>query len=163
MNDVFKINDFWKENALVDRKIYDSMYQDSIENNDKFWKKHGKRIDWIKPYTKIKDFKYSNKNAHIKWYYDGTLNVSYNCIDRHASINPDKIAIIWEGDDPTESKKISYKELLENVCKFANTLKKIGIKKLKAVVMAGNESSKKIFIKNNYKLRYQSFEKELLL
>jgi len=129
MNDVFKINDFWKENALVDRKIYDSMYQDSIENNDKFWKKHGKRIDWIKPYTKIKDFKYSNKNAHIKWYYDGSLNVSYNCIDRHASINPDKIAIIWEGDDPTESKKISYKELLENVCKFANTLKKIGIKK----------------------------------
>ena len=65
MNDVFKINDFWKENALVDRKIYDSMYQDSIENNDKFWKKHGKRIDWIKPYTKIKDFKYSNISAHI--------------------------------------------------------------------------------------------------
>ena len=129
MSDAIKINPFWKENARVDKNIYNSMYQESIQKNNEFWKKHGKRIDWIKPFTKIKDCKYSSSDVSIKWYYDGSLNVSYNCIDRHALNHPDKIAIIWEGDNPGESKKISYKELLENVCKTANVLKKIGIKK----------------------------------
>ena len=129
MSDAIKINPFWKENARVDKNIYNSMYQESIQKNNEFWKRHGRRIDWIKPFTKIKDCKYSSSDVHIKWYYDGSLNVSYNCIDRHASNHPDKIAIIWEGDNPGESKKISYKELLENVCKTANVLKKIGIKK----------------------------------
>ena len=129
MNDFIKIKDEWKKNALVDQKKYEELYKYSIENNENFWNEHGKRLDWIKPYTKIKNIKYSSKEVDIKWFYDGTLNVSYNCIDRHAKTNPDKIAIIWEGDDPSQSKKISYKELLDNVCKTANALKEIGIKK----------------------------------
>ncbi len=129
MNEFIRIKDEWKKNALVDQKKYEELYKYSIENNENFWDEHGKRLDWIKPYTKIKNVKYSSKEVDIKWFYDGTLNVSYNCIDRHAKTNPDKIAIIWEGDDPSQSKKISYKELLDNVCKTANALKKIGIKK----------------------------------
>jgi len=129
MNDFIRIKDEWKKNALVDHKKYEELYKYSIENNENFWDEHGKRLDWIKPYTKIKNVKYSSKEVDIKWFYDGTLNVSYNCIDRHAKTNPNKIAIIWEGDDPSQSKKISYKELLDNVCKTANALKKIGIKK----------------------------------
>ena len=124
-----KIKDHWKANAIVDKHQYLSMYDESIKANDSFWNKHGKRIDWIKDYTKIKEVKYSSKNVDIKWFYDGTLNVSANCIDRHAKLNPDKIAIIWEGDNPSETKKITYKELLINVSKAANILKKLGVKK----------------------------------
>ena len=124
-----QISEDWKKNAIVDSEQYSSMYQDSIDNNDNFWKRHGKRIDWIKKYTKIKNIKYSSKEVEIKWFYDGTLNVSENCIDRHARLNPNKIAIIWEGDNPNNCKKISYSELLINVSKTANALKKIGIKK----------------------------------
>ena len=119
----------WSSNALIDKNEYNSMYDESVNNNEEFWAKHGNRISWMKPYTKIKDVKYSSKEVSIKWFYDGALNVSYNCIDRHAKKNPDKIAIIWEGDDPSVSKKISYKELLQNVCKTANALKKIGVNK----------------------------------
>ena len=124
-----KIKDYWKKDALVDSSEYIDLYEDSIKNNDKFWEKHGKRIEWIKKYTKIKDVTYSKKNVSIKWYYDGTLNVSTNCIDRHAKKNPKKTAIIWEGDNPNETQKISYEELLINVCRVANGLKKAGIKK----------------------------------
>ena len=124
-----EIKDHWKADAIVDKHQYLSMYDESIKDNDNFWNNHGKRIDWIKNYTKIKEVKYSSKNVGIKWFYDGTLNVSANCIDRHAKLNPDKIAIIWEGDDPSETKKITYKELLVNVSKAANILKKLGVKK----------------------------------
>ncbi len=124
-----KIKDYWKKDALVNNSEYLDLYEDSIKNNDKFWEKHGKRVDWIKKYTKIKDVTYSKKNVSIKWYYDGTLNVSTNCIDRHAKKNPKKTAIIWEGDNPNETQKISYEELLINVCRVANGLKKAGIKK----------------------------------
>ena len=124
-----KIKDDWKNDGLVDSTKYKELYEESINNNSKFWDKHGKRIDWIKKYTKIKDIVYSKKDVSIKWYYDGTLNVSANCIDRHAKKNPKKIAIIWEGDNPNEIKKISYEELLTNVCRIANGLKKAGVKK----------------------------------
>ena len=123
------IKESWKKNGLVNKEEYDSMYNDSIANNDQFWNKQGDRINWIKKYTKIKDIKYSSKEVNIKWYYDGTLNVSENCIDRHAYKTPNKIAIIWEGDDPKNSQKISYKELLSKVSKTANALKHIGVKK----------------------------------
>ena len=119
----------WKLNAKVSRDEYISMYKNSIDENDNYWKKQGKRIDWIKNYTKIKDIKYSGNEVSIKWFYDGTLNVSANCVDRHAKNNPNKIAIIWEGDDPNNVEKISYKELLDHVCKTANALKKIGVNK----------------------------------
>ncbi len=125
----FKIDREWSKNAIINKIDYENLYKESITDNENFWKKHGQRIKWIKPYSKIKDVKYSSKDVHIKWYYDGTLNASTNCIDRHALINPDRIAIIWEGDDPSLSKKITYKELLNNVCKTANALKKVGIKR----------------------------------
>ena len=103
---------------------------DSLDNNDSFWNEQGKRLDWKKKYTKIKDVKYSSQDVKINWYYDGKLNVSENCIDRHAKLYPNKIAIIWEGDDPSVTQNITYKELLHQVCKTANALKKIGVKKL---------------------------------
>jgi len=101
----------------------------SIKDNEGFWRKEGKRINWIKPYTKVKDVKYSKTDVKIKWYYDGTLNASANCIDRHLKDKKNKTAIIWVGDDPEVSKEISYKELHKNVCKAANGLKELGVKK----------------------------------
>ena len=129
MNDIYKINDAWLKNAKVNREEYEKMYKDSISDNENFWSEQGKRIDWFKPYNKIKDVLYSKDEVKIKWYFDGTTNVSYNCVDRHAKNTPHKTAIIWEGDDPAKVKKISYKELQSEVCKIANVLKKIGVKK----------------------------------
>ena len=125
----FPLSDNWIKNAKVNKKKYEELYNESINDNENFWKKFGKRIDWIKPYSKIKDIKYSNKDVSIRWFYDGTLNACYNCVDRYAIKHPNKTAIIWESDEPGVSKEISYKELLENVSKTANALKKIGIKK----------------------------------
>ena len=126
---MMKIKDEWISNAKINNDEYSSMYKQSIEDGDSFWKKHAGRIDWFKKFTKIKDVKYSSDEVNIKWFEDGELNVSYNCIDRHAKINPNKVAIIWEGDDPNNTKKITYEELKKNVCKTANVLKKIGIRK----------------------------------
>ena len=126
---LFKVSSEWASKALINKDKYKQMYSESINDNERFWSKHGQRIDWIKPYSKIKDIKYSSKEVYIKWYYDGYLNVCANCVDRHAKKDPNKIAIIWEGDDPNVSKKITYKELLENVSKTANILKKIGVKR----------------------------------
>ena len=119
----------WLEHAKVNEDKYSSMYDNSLQNNDKFWADQAQRVDWIKKFTKIKDIKYSKDDVSIKWFEDGILNVSYNCIDRHAENNPDKVAIIWEGDDPNETKKITYRDLLISVSKAANVLKKIGVKK----------------------------------
>ena len=119
----------WLEYAKVNEEKYSLMYDHSLQNNDEFWSEQANRIDWFKKFTKIKNIKYSKDNVSIKWFEDGNLNVSYNCIDRHAKYNPDRIAIIWEGDDPNETKKITYKDLLTNVSKAANVLKKIGVKK----------------------------------
>tara|TARA_B100002051_G_scaffold268835_1_gene299253 strand:+ start:1338 stop:3365 length:2028 start_codon:yes stop_codon:yes gene_type:complete len=126
---IFKVSAKWSKRAYADKKFYEKKYKLSIKDNEGFWKKEGKRIDWIKPYTKIKDVKYSKTDVKIKWFYDGTLNASANCIDRHLKKNKNKTAIIWVGDDPKDSKQISYKELHKNVCKAANGLKEIGIKK----------------------------------
>ncbi len=126
---MMNIKDKWIAEAKINNEDYISLYKSSIENGDDFWNKQGDRIDWYSKYTKINNVKYSSKDVSIKWYEDGKLNVSYNCIDRHAKKNPDKIAIIWEGDNPDDVKKITYKELLTNVSKAANVLKKIGIKK----------------------------------
>ena len=126
---MMKIKEKWIEEAKINSENYNLLYKESIENGDQFWNKQGGRIDWFKKYTRIKNVKYSKNDVNIKWYEDGKLNVSYNCIDRHANETPDKIAIIWEGDNPDDVKKISYKELLINVSKAANVLKKIGVKK----------------------------------
>ncbi|MDC3023388.1 acetate--CoA ligase [Pelagibacteraceae bacterium] len=126
---MMKIEEHWIKEGKINSENYELLYKESIENGDDFWSKQGDRINWVKKYTKIKNVKYSNNDVNIKWYEDGKLNVSSNCIDRHAEENPDKIAIIWEGDNPNDSKKITYKELLLNVSKAANVLKKIGVKK----------------------------------
>ena len=128
-NLVFKVPENWSKQAYVNRSQYEKKYKLSIKDNENFWRKEGKRINWIKPYTKVKDVKYSKKEVNIKWYYDGTLNASANCIDRHLEKKGNKPAIIWVGDDPSDSKKITYKELHKNVCKAANGLRNLGIKK----------------------------------
>jgi acetyl-CoA synthetase len=115
--------------AHVDRAAYEEMYRRSVEDPEGFWGEHGKRIDWFKPYTKVKDVSYAKDDLHIRWYYDGTTNAAYNCLDRHLEKRGDQTAIIWEGDDPSESKHITYRELYEDVCKFANVLKANGAKK----------------------------------
>jgi acetyl-CoA synthetase len=126
---IIKTKPQWIKSSLATKNKYQDKYSKSIKNNDEFWRKEGKRITWIKPYKKIKDVKYSTKDVKIKWFHDGTLNASANCIDRHLKDKKDKTAIIWVGDDPKDSQKISYKELHEKVSKAANGLKKLGIKK----------------------------------
>ncbi|SUZ94571.1 uncharacterized protein METZ01_LOCUS47425 [marine metagenome] len=128
-NLVFKVSKNWSKEAYINKNQYEKKYKLSIKENENFWRKEGKRITWIKPYTKTKDVKYSKQEVNIKWYYDGTLNASANCIDRHLNKKSNKTAIIWVGDDPDNSKKITYKELHKNVCKAANGLKSIGIQK----------------------------------
>ncbi len=117
------------ENALIDKDAYRDLYQQSVEDPEGFWGRHGKRIDWIKPYTKVKNTSYDPHNVSIKWFEDGTLNVSANCVDRHLEKKADQPAIIWEGDDPSEHKVITYRELHAEVNKFANVLKEAGVKK----------------------------------
>ena len=126
---IIKTKPEWLKSSLISKVQYQKKYSDSIKNNNEFWKKEGKRINWIKPYKKIKNVKYSKTDVKIKWYEDGTLNASANCIDRHLKEKKDKIAIIWVGDDPKDTRKISYKQLHQEVSKAANGLKKLGIKK----------------------------------
>ena len=115
--------------AHVDRATYDEMYRRSVEDPEGFWGEHGKRIDWFKPYTKVKDVSYAKEDLHIRWFEDGTTNAAHNCLDRHLADRGDQTAIIWEGDDPADSKHITYRELHGEVCKFANVLKAQGVKK----------------------------------
>jgi acetyl-CoA synthetase len=119
----------WSARAWVDEAKYQEMYKRSIEDPDGFWGEMGKRIDWIKPYTKVKNTSYDPHNVSIKWYEDGTLNVCANCVDRHVATRGDQVAICWEGDDPTEDEKITYKQLLERVSKFANVMLANGVQK----------------------------------
>ena len=128
-NELFPVQRSIADAALVDNERYQEMYRQSVGDPVGFWSEHGKRIDWIKPYTKIKDVSYAYDDVHIRWYYDGKLNAAANCIDRHLETRGDQTAIIWEGDDPNEDLIITYKELHEHVSKFANGLKAIGAKK----------------------------------
>ncbi|AZO52229.1 MULTISPECIES: acetate--CoA ligase [unclassified Mesorhizobium] len=125
---VHRVQPAWKKNALIDNDTYLKWYADSVKNPDKFWGKHGKRIDWFKPFSKVKNTSFDGK-VSIKWFEDGQTNVSYNCIDRHLKKRGDQTAIIWEGDNPYDDKKITYNELYEHVCRLANVMKKHGVKK----------------------------------
>ena len=116
-------------NALIHDQGYRDMYAESVADPDAFWAEHGRRIDWIKPYSQISDVSYDAADLHIKWYADGTLNAAANCLDRHLETRGDQTAIIWEGDDPADSRHITYAELHAEVCKFANVLKAEGAKK----------------------------------
>lgn len=116
-------------NALVNNEQYQKMYQESVANPEGFWGEHAKRIDWIKPFTQVKDTSYDDQNLYIKWFHDGTLNASANCLDRHLASKGDDVAIIWEGDDASEQRKVTYRELHAEVCQFANALKAEGVKR----------------------------------
>src|SRR5690606_35658202 len=126
---VYAVPPEWPSRAWVDAVKYQEMYQRSISDPDGFWGEMGKRLDWIKPYTRVKNTSFDPHEVSIKWYEDGTLNVCYNCIDRHLEKRGDQVAIIWEGDDPTVDEKITYRQLHERVCKFANVLKANGVQK----------------------------------
>ncbi len=126
---IYAVSNEWSKRAYVDATKYEAMYAASVNDPNKFWGEHGKRIDWIKPFTKVKNTSYDPKHVSIKWFEDGTTNVSMNCIDRHLAKRADQTAIIWEGDNPNESKHITYRELHEQVCRFANVLKARGVKK----------------------------------
>ena len=117
------------DNALISKANYNKMYLDSINDPIAFWEEQGKRLDWFKPYKKVREYSYDQDTLSIKWYEDGQLNVSYNCIDRHLDERANKVAILWEGDDPSDVRKITYKELFVEVSKFSNSLKSIGVKK----------------------------------
>ncbi len=128
-NAIFPVSAEWAGRAHVDAAGYQKMYDASIADPEAFWGEQGKRIDWIKPYSKVKDVSYDKDSLSIKWFEDGALNASANCIDRHLADKADQVAIIWEGDEPTDDKKVTYRELHTEVCKFANVLKAQGVQK----------------------------------
>ena len=122
--------------ALIDKAKYEEMYQASVDDPEAFWGEHGRQIDWIKPYTKVKNTSYAYDDLSINWFEDGTLNVSANCIDRHLATRADQTAILWEPDDPdAEAQHISYAKLHQEVCRFANVLKSLGITKGDRVIL----------------------------
>ena len=128
-DDLIPVPAEWSKRAHVDQARYREMYEASIRDPEAFWAEHGRRIDWFRPYTKIKDVSYDADDLHIRWFHDGTLNASHNCLDRHLEAHGDKVAIIWESDDPRVDRSITYRELHREVCKFANVLKAQGVRK----------------------------------
>jgi len=125
---LFPVSDDWAERAWVDAAQYKELYERSVNDPEGFWAEHGKRVDWIRPFTKVKNTSYTG-DVHIRWFEDGTLNAAANCIDRHLAKRADQTAIIWEGDDPKDSRHITYRELHEQVSRLANVLKARGVKK----------------------------------
>lgn len=125
---IYPVHKAAKARTLIDQNRYQQWYKESVDNPEKFWDKHGQRIEWFTPYTKVKNTSFTG-NVQIKWFEDGVTNVSYNCIDRHLKHHGNDVAIIWEGDNPYIDKKITYNELYDAVCRMANVLKKQGVKK----------------------------------
>src|SRR6266480_17246 len=120
----------WRERAFIDRAKYEEMYARSVKDPEGFWREQAQLIDWIKSFTKVKNVSWDPDNLFIKWYEDGTLNVSANCVDRHLPKRAKQTAIIWEPDDPSEpARHITYEELHREVCRFANVLKAHGVKR----------------------------------
>ncbi len=126
---VYDVPAEWAKRAWINEAQYEEMYARSITDPQGFWAEHGKRIDWFKPYTRVKDTSYDTHHVAINWFEDGVTNVAYNCIDRHLAKRANQTAIIWEGDDPNRAKHITYAELFDRVCHFANVLKWHGVKK----------------------------------
>jgi acetyl-CoA synthetase len=126
---IYDVSADWAKRAYADAAKYKEMYARSIKDPNGFWGEHGKRIDWIRPFTKVENVSFAPGNISIKWFEDGELNVAYNCIDRHLAKRADQTAILWEGDDPKDDRKITYRQLHAEVCRFANVLKSRGVKK----------------------------------
>ena len=127
-DEIFAVSPDWSKRAWIDARTYDAMYRRSVDDSEGFWAEQAKRLDWYKTPTKIRDVSFTGK-VHIKWYYDGVLNASYNCLDRHLAKRGNQTAILWEGDNPKEDAKITYKDLHARVCKLANAMKGLGVKK----------------------------------
>jgi acetyl-CoA synthetase len=127
-NELFPVPDAIAKTALIDAAKYKAMYERSVKDPAGFWAEHGKRVDWIKPFTKVKNTSFTG-DVPIRWFEDGTLNASANCLDRHLAKRGNQTAIIWEGDDPNEQKHITYREAYEATCRMANVMKKHGVKK----------------------------------
>ena len=125
---VFPVSADFAKSALINEQTRKEWYERSVSQPEAFWAEHGKRLDWIKPFTKVKDVSFSG-DVHIKWFEDGTLNVAANCLDRHLAKRGDQTAIIWEGDNPEESAHITYRDLHERVCRLSNVLEGLGVKK----------------------------------
>ncbi len=119
----------WKKRAYVTGSDYAVRYAESVKDPDGFWRQEASRLDWVKPFTKVSDVSWGPSDLHVRWFEDGTLNVAANCIDRHLAKRANQAAILWEGDDPKDSKRISYRQLHEEVCRFANVLKARGVRK----------------------------------
>ena len=126
---VYPVPEAWKKRAFIDNEKYLSLYQQSVTDPEGFWAEQAGRIDWIKPFSRVKNTSFQMPDVSIKWFEDGTLNVSANCLDRHLAERGDQVAIIWEGDDPSQDRAITYRELHGAVCKFANVLKVLGVSK----------------------------------
>jgi acetyl-CoA synthetase len=131
MSDIktYQVKDHIGSTALIDNEQYETMYKRSIDDSEGFWAEQGQRIDWIQPFTQVRDVSFDEHNVDINWYKDGTLNASANCLDRHLEARGDQTAIIWEGDEPADDRHITYKELHSEVCQFANVLKTQGVRK----------------------------------
>ncbi len=129
MTKTYNVSESWAQGAHIDAADYERLYRRSIDDNEGFWAEQALRVDWIKPFTKVKDVSFDTDDLHVRWYYDGTLNVCYNCVDRHLEHHGNDVALVWEGDDPARDLKITYRELHERVCRFANVLKSLGAKK----------------------------------
>jgi len=130
MNDtIFPVPDATAADAHVDAQQYEDLYRASIADPETFWSEHARTIDWIRPFTRVRDVSYASDDVHIRWFQDGTLNVSANCIDRHLASRRDQAAIVWEGDTPGDNRTVSYGELHEEVCRIANVLLRRGVRK----------------------------------
>jgi len=129
MTEIYPVHPDVAARTLIDAAGYDELYARSVADNEGFWAEQALRVDWIKPFTKIKDVSFARDDLHIRWFYDGTLNACYNCVDRHLDSRGDDVAIIWEGDDPSRDLQITYRELHQRVGKFANALKALGASK----------------------------------
>lgn len=126
---IYPVKENIKAHTHADNETYLTMYQQSVNNPESFWSEHGKVVEWIKPFSQVKHTSFDTGHVDIRWFEDGTLNVSANCLDRHLAEKGDHIAIIWEGDDPAEDKSLTYRELHQQVCRFSNALKAQGIRK----------------------------------
>src|SRR5947209_13588639 len=126
---IHEVSAEWKQRAFIDQAKYEDWYRRSIGDPNGFWAEHAKRIHWMKPFHKVKNTSFGPGSVSIKWFEDGTTNVAYNCIDRHLGKRGNQVAIIWEGDDPSESREITYQELHDEVCRFANILRNRNVEK----------------------------------
>ena len=127
--EIFPVSEEWSKRAFINRETYERMYAQAASDPDSFWRREAQRIDWIKPFTTVKQTSFNEVDFGIKWFADGQLNISANCIDRHLPARANDVAILWEGDDPSQSRTITYSELHEQVCRLANVLKSNGVSK----------------------------------